>query len=42
LHHSSVSRRLDHIGATLGIDLTDPAGLIRARLALTTWRLLED
>ncbi|MBF6328361.1 PucR family transcriptional regulator [Nocardia transvalensis] len=41
LHHSSVARRLDHLGKTLGLDLTEPAGLIRARLALTTWRLLE-
>ncbi|MEV0381121.1 helix-turn-helix domain-containing protein [Nonomuraea sp. NPDC050643] len=42
LHHSSVARRLDHLSRTLGIDLTDPTGLIRARLALTTWRLLND
>ncbi|MEU8385092.1 helix-turn-helix domain-containing protein [Streptosporangium sp. NPDC048865] len=42
LHHSSVSRRLDQIGKTLGVDLTDPAGLMRAGLALTTWRLLDD
>lgn len=40
LHHSSVSRRLDQIGKTLGIELTEPTGLIRARLALITWRLL--
>ncbi|MFC5149903.1 PucR family transcriptional regulator [Streptomyces aureoversilis] len=42
LHHSSVARRLDHIGTTLGIGLTEPAGLVRARLALTAWRLLDD
>jgi DNA-binding PucR family transcriptional regulator len=42
LHHSSVARRLDQLGTALGIDLTDPTGLIRARLALTTWRLLND
>lgn len=42
LHHSSVSRRLDQIGKALGIDLTQPTGLVRARLALTTWRLLDD
>ncbi|WP_344958733.1 helix-turn-helix domain-containing protein [Actinomadura miaoliensis] len=42
LHHSSVARRLEQIGKTLGIDLTDPTGLARARLALTTWRLLND
>ncbi|MFJ9415870.1 helix-turn-helix domain-containing protein [Streptomyces sp. NPDC101227] len=41
LHHSSVSRRLEHIGKTLDIDLTEPTGLIRARLALTAWRLLD-
>jgi sugar diacid utilization regulator len=40
LHHSSVTRRLDQLGNALGIDLTDPTGLTRARLALTTWRLL--
>ncbi|TMR42470.1 PucR family transcriptional regulator [Actinomadura geliboluensis] len=41
LHHSSVSRRLEQIAKALGIELTDPAGLTRARLALTAWRLLE-
>ncbi|MFG2007322.1 PucR family transcriptional regulator [Spirillospora sp. NPDC048911] len=40
LHHSSVARRLEQIGKTLGVDLTEPGGLIRTRLALTTWRLL--
>lgn len=42
LHHSSVARRVEQIGRTLDIDLTDPTGLTRARLALTAWRLLED
>ncbi|MFI9237537.1 helix-turn-helix domain-containing protein [Streptomyces sp. NPDC053079] len=42
LHHSSVARRLDQIARTLDIELTEPAGLIRAGLALTAWRLLED
>ncbi|MEV7238928.1 helix-turn-helix domain-containing protein [Streptomyces sp. NPDC051020] len=42
LHHSSVARRLDQIVKTLGIDLTDPTGLTRAKLALTAWRLLGD
>ncbi|WP_040689863.1 PucR family transcriptional regulator [Nocardia vinacea] len=41
LHHSSVSRRIDQIGRALGIDLTDPTGLFRARIALATWRLLD-
>ncbi|MFJ6718440.1 helix-turn-helix domain-containing protein [Streptomyces sp. NPDC091259] len=41
LHHSSVARRLEQIGKTLGIDLTDPTGLTRARLALTARRLLD-
>jgi PucR-like helix-turn-helix protein len=41
LHHSSVARRLDQIGRALGIELTEPAGPIRAALALTTWRLLD-
>ncbi|HSK92040.1 MAG TPA: helix-turn-helix domain-containing protein [Euzebyales bacterium] len=42
LHHSSVARRLEQIGRALGIELTAPAGLTRARLALTAWRLLDD
>jgi PucR C-terminal helix-turn-helix domain len=42
LHHSSVARRLEQIGKTLGIELTEPAGLTRASLALTAWRLLND
>lgn len=42
LHHSSVARRLEQIGKTLGIEITEPAGLTRARLALTAWRLLDD
>ncbi|MFI9836210.1 PucR family transcriptional regulator [Nonomuraea sp. NPDC051941] len=42
LHHSSVARRLEQIAKTLDIDLTEPTGLARARLALTTWRLLDD
>ncbi|WP_330257659.1 hypothetical protein OG874_42970 [Nocardia sp. NBC_00565] len=42
MHHSSVARRLEQLGKTLGIELTEPTGLIRARLALTAWRLLDD
>lgn len=42
LHHSSVARRLARIGKTLDIELTEPTGLMRAGLALTTWRLLDD
>ncbi|MGA5096324.1 helix-turn-helix domain-containing protein [Streptomyces lavendulocolor] len=42
LHHSSVARRLEQIAKALGIDLTGPAGLTRAALALTAWRLLGD
>ncbi|MFI8944572.1 helix-turn-helix domain-containing protein [Streptomyces syringium] len=42
LHHSSVARRLEQIGRTLGVELTAPTGLIRAELALTAWRLLDD
>lgn len=40
LHHSSVARRLEQIGRTLGIELTEPIGLTRASVALTAWRLL--
>ena len=42
LHHSSVARRLEQIGKILGIELTEPTGLTRAKLALTAWRLLDD
>ncbi|MEV4095706.1 PucR family transcriptional regulator [Streptosporangium saharense] len=42
LHHSSVARRVEQLARTLGIDLTEPTGLTRARLALTAWRLLDD
>ncbi|WP_030208703.1 helix-turn-helix domain-containing protein [Streptomyces sp. NRRL S-87] len=42
LHHSSVARRVEQIGRALGIDLTAPGGLTRARLALGVWRLLDD
>ncbi|MEU4231646.1 helix-turn-helix domain-containing protein [Nonomuraea sp. NPDC026600] len=42
LHHSSVARRIEQLTKTLNIDLTHPTGLTRARLALTTWRLLND
>lgn len=41
LHHSSVARRLEQIGKTLGIELGDTAGLLRARLGLAAWRLLD-
>ncbi|MFE1380048.1 helix-turn-helix domain-containing protein [Streptomyces sp. NPDC058740] len=41
LHHSTVARRLDHLGAALALDLTTPTDLARARLALTAWRLAE-
>ncbi|WP_063731594.1 PucR family transcriptional regulator [Streptomyces sp. RTd22] len=41
LHHSSVARRLDQIAKTLGIELTEPTGLLRATVALTAWRLLN-
>ncbi|MFE4670521.1 helix-turn-helix domain-containing protein [Streptomyces sp. NPDC056716] len=42
LHHSTVARRLERIGTILGIELTEPTGLTRAGLALTTWRLLNN
>nr|WTB33259.1 helix-turn-helix domain-containing protein [Streptomyces sp. NBC_00830] len=42
LHHSSVARRLEQIGKTLGIEITESSGLTRAALALTAWRLLND
>ncbi|QFR01879.1 PucR family transcriptional regulator [Streptomyces phaeolivaceus] len=42
LHHSSVARRLEQIGRTLGFELTDPGGVLRAQLALAAWRLLEE
>src|SRR5215467_12556028 len=39
LHHSSVARRLEQVSKTLNIELTEPAGLMRAWLALASWRL---
>ncbi|MFD5093587.1 helix-turn-helix domain-containing protein [Amycolatopsis thailandensis] len=42
LHHSSVARRLTQIGKSLGVEVTEPAGLTRARLALALWRLLGE
>lgn len=42
LHHSSVSRRLEQIGKALGIELTEPTGLVRARVALAAWRLCSE
>ena len=42
LHHSRIARSLDQIGRTLGINLTEPTGSIRARLSRTAWRLLDD
>ncbi|CAL9347243.1 helix-turn-helix domain-containing protein [Streptomyces sp. enrichment culture] len=42
LHHSSVARRVEQLGRALGLDLTGPAGLTRARLALAAWRLLDE
>lgn len=42
LHHSSVARRLEQIGKALGVELTEPTGLLRARVALTAWRLCND
>ncbi len=41
LHHSSVARRIDQLGRMLGVDLTAPAGLLRASMALTAWRVLD-
>ncbi|WP_327244603.1 helix-turn-helix domain-containing protein [Streptomyces sp. NBC_01320] len=42
LHHSSVARRLEPIAKTLGIEPTESTGPMRAGLALTAWRLLND
>ncbi|MFK0213184.1 helix-turn-helix domain-containing protein [Streptomyces sp. NPDC090298] len=42
LHHSSIARRLDHIGRALALDLSTPTGRTRARLALLTGRLLDE
>lgn len=42
LHHSSVARRLERIGKTLGIELSEPTGLTRAKLAVTAWRLVNE
>ncbi|MGW2271953.1 helix-turn-helix domain-containing protein [Streptomyces yangpuensis] len=42
LRHSSVARRIEQITKPLGIELAHPAGLMRAGLALTAWRLLDN
>jgi DNA-binding PucR family transcriptional regulator len=42
LHHSSIARRLEQLAKTLEIELTEPTGLTRAKVALTAWRLLDD
>ncbi|MBC9712826.1 helix-turn-helix domain-containing protein [Streptomyces sp. TRM66268-LWL] len=42
LHHSSVARRIEQIGKSLGIGLAEPGGLVRARLAVTAWRLTTE
>jgi sugar diacid utilization regulator len=42
LHHSSVARRVEQIGKALGMDLGEPPGLLRARLALAAWHLLDS
>ncbi|MFI6362293.1 PucR family transcriptional regulator [Nocardia sp. NPDC050630] len=42
LHHSSVARRLEQIEKMTGIEMAEPTGLLRARLALTAWRLLDE
>ncbi|MGV9450341.1 helix-turn-helix domain-containing protein [Streptomyces sp. NPDC003635] len=41
-HHSSVARGIEQLGRSLGLDLTEPTGLTRARIALTAWRLLAE
>jgi hypothetical protein len=41
LHHSSVARRLEQIGKTLSIELTEPGPYQAGGLALTSWRLLN-
>jgi PucR C-terminal helix-turn-helix domain len=42
LHHSSVARRLEQLSQALDIELAEPTGLTRARLALAAWRLLHN
>ncbi|XVV00349.1 PucR family transcriptional regulator [Actinosynnema sp. CA-248983] len=42
LHHTSVARRLDHLARAFATDLTTQTGLTRARIALTTWRLVDS
>ncbi len=41
LHHSSVARRVELLGGVLGIDLNEPQGRTRVKIALTVRRLLE-
>jgi hypothetical protein len=39
LHHSSVSHRLRHAEATLGLQISDPQSRLRAEIALILWQL---
>ncbi|NSC20088.1 hypothetical protein FM076_02235 [Streptomyces albus subsp. chlorinus] len=39
-HRSGVARRLGRLAKALGVQLTEPAGLLCATVALTAWRLL--
>ncbi|GIJ66690.1 helix-turn-helix domain-containing protein [Virgisporangium ochraceum] len=41
LHHSSVARRIEQLGRALGVDLTGPDGIMRARIALAVWHLVS-
>lgn len=41
LHHSSVGRRIEQVGQDLGIDVTEPDGLLRIRVALAARHLLD-
>ncbi|RKS75534.1 PucR-like helix-turn-helix protein [Motilibacter peucedani] len=39
LHHSSITNRLRHVEAALGVSVDDPAGRLRAQTAAILWRL---
>jgi hypothetical protein len=39
LHHSSITNRLRHVEAALGVSVEDPSGRLRAQIAAILWRL---
>ena len=41
MHHSSITNRLRHVEAALGVSVEEPSGRLRAQIAAITWRLIS-